>query len=77
MPMIIISDSNESVMHYASLKNAGLVIIRSYKEKSVKEYLMGTESVKIINNIGGTAVMCVNPIESLFKIQSAVMIGSK
>lgn len=71
------SNSHESVMHYASLQNSGLVVIRSHKEKSVKEYLVGPDSVKIINNVSGTAVMCVNPIENLFKVQSAVMLGSK
>ncbi|MFT6815783.1 MAG: nucleotide-binding universal stress UspA family protein [Sphingobacteriales bacterium] len=71
------ANNQENIMRYASKVNASLILIRSYKEKKAKEYLVGPDSVKLINNLTETAVMCVNPIEDLFKIRSAVMLGSK
>ena len=70
-------NSHEETIAYCKEVNSKLVVIRSTKEKKVKEYIVGPESVKMINNNLDIPVMVVNPIENLYQIDSAVMLRSK
>ncbi len=57
-------DYYKQMIRYASQKNADLVIIMSQTEKGIKEFIIGPEEEKIINNDAQIAVMCVNPVET-------------
>ncbi len=57
-------DYYKQMIRYASQVNADLVIIMSQTEKGIKEFIIGPEEEKIINNDAQIAVMCVNPVET-------------
>jgi len=57
-------DYYKQMIRYSSQVNADLVIIMSQTEKGIKEFIIGPEEEKIINNDAQIAVMCVNPVET-------------
>lgn len=60
----------KQVIKYASQNDADLIIILTDEgsEGSVTEFILGADHEKIINNDGQIAVMCINPMEELYKI---------
>ncbi|MES2628821.1 MAG: universal stress protein [Bacteroidota bacterium] len=56
-------DYYKQMIRYASQISADLMVIMSESAKGIKEYIIGPEQEKIINNDLQIAVMCVNPRE--------------
>ncbi len=54
-------DYYKQMIRYASKVNADLLVIMSESQKGIKEFIIGPEEEKIVNNDAQIAVMCVNP----------------
>lgn len=57
-------DYYKQMIRYASKINADLLVIMSQSEKGLKEFIIGPDQERIINNDSQIAVMCVNPVET-------------
>lgn len=57
-------DNYKQMIRYSSKINADLLVIMSESDKGIKEFIIGPEQEKIINNDVQIAVMCVNPREN-------------
>ena len=71
-------DFAKDFIAYAKSVDADLIVILTTVEKGIKDLVLGTEEQKVINNTEEIPVMCVNPLQNLYKTEtlaSAVHIG--
>ncbi len=57
-------DYYKQMIRYAAKVNGDLLVIMSEKSKGIKEFIIGPDEEKIINNDSQIAVMCINPVET-------------
>jgi len=56
-------------LKYADEIQADLILIMTHQEKGFSEYIFGTEAQQIVNRVSKVPVMCIHPIETLFKYE--------
>lgn len=62
-------DFDKDFIAYAKEIAANLIIILTTKEKELKEFILGPVEQKVINNIEEIPVMCIHPLQNLYKTE--------
>lgn len=70
------ADFSKEFLAYAKEIDADLIVILTTAEKGVKDIVLGTEEQRVINNAEEIPVMCVNPLQNLYKTESLSSIAN-
>lgn len=62
-------DFDKDFIAYAKEITANLIIILTTKEKELKEFILGPVEQKVINNTEEIPVMCIHPLQNLYKTE--------
>src|SRR5205085_834220 len=62
-------DFSKDFIAYAKSIDADLIVILTTAEKGIKDIVLGTYEQKVINNTEEIPVMCVNPLQNLYKTE--------
>lgn len=62
-------DFDKDFIAYAKEVSAHLIIILTTKEKELKEFILGPVEQKVINNLEEIPVMCIHPLQHLYKTE--------
>lgn len=63
------SDFEKDFIAYGKQVNANLVIILTTKDKELKDFVLGPVEQKVINNREEIPVMCVHPLQNMYKTE--------
>jgi nucleotide-binding universal stress UspA family protein len=62
-------DFDKDFIQYAKEVEANLIIILTTKEKELIEFVLGPVEQKVINNKEEIPVMCIHPLQNLYKTE--------
>lgn len=63
------ADFDKDFMAYSKEVGASLIIILTTKDKELKDFVLGPVEQKVINNQDEIPVMCVHPLQNMYKTE--------
>lgn len=63
------ADFEKDFVAYGKQMNANLIIILTTKDKELKDFVLGPVEQKVINNHEEIPVMCVHPLQNMYKTE--------